>query len=149
MPTSYTADTGCVFCRIVAGAEPASMVHQDEVAVAFLDIRPVTPGHLLVVPRQHLASLVDLDPEIAAHLMRVAVRLDRALRSSGLPCQGVNLFLADGEAAGQDVFHVHLHLFPRFEGDGVRLSADWARPARGDLDELAERIRSALLSPRR
>jgi diadenosine tetraphosphate (Ap4A) HIT family hydrolase len=123
------------------------MVHQDEVAVAFMDIRPATPGHLLIVPRHHCASLVDLDPEIAAHLMRVAVRLGAAIRSSGVHCQGVNLFLADGEAAGQDVFHVHLHIFPRFPGDAVRLSADWGRPTRGELDEVASRIRSALISP--
>jgi histidine triad (HIT) family protein len=144
---SDTADADCIFCRILAGTEPASLVHQDEVAVAFMDIRPVTPGHLLIVPRQHRASIVDLDPDIAAHLMRVAVRLDRAIRSSGVHCQGVNLFLADGEAAGQDVFHVHLHLFPRLPGDGVRLIADWGRPARDDLDEVARRIRSALISP--
>ncbi len=109
---SEPADAGCIFCRIVAGTEPASMVHQDQVAVAFMDIQPVTPGHLLVVPRLHCASLVNLEPDIAAHLMRVAVRLDVAIRSSGVRCQGVNLLLADGEAAGQDVFHVHLHLIP-------------------------------------
>ena len=109
---SQPYDVNCIFCRIVAGAEPASMVHQDEMAVAFMDIRPATPGHLLIVPRHHCVSLVNLEPGIAAHLMRVAVRLDVAIRSSGVRCQGVNLLLADGEAAGQDVFHVHLHLIP-------------------------------------
>lgn len=144
---SQPAEADCIFCRIAAGTEPASMVHQDHLAVAFMDIRPVTPGHLLVVPRHHCASLVDLDPDIAAHLMRVAVRLDRAIRSSGVHCHGVMLLIADGEAAGQDVFHVHLHLFPRFPGDAVRLSADWGRPTRGELDEVAGRIRSGLISP--
>jgi histidine triad (HIT) family protein len=137
----------CVFCRIVAGTEPASMVHEDEIAVAFMDIRPATPGHLLVVPRHHCASLVDLAPDIAAHLMRMAVRLDAAIRWSGVRCQGVNLFLADGEAAGQDVFHVHLHLIPRFRGDCMRISAAWGTPTRGELDEVGSRIRAALISP--
>jgi histidine triad (HIT) family protein len=140
-------DANCVFCRIVAGMEPASMVHQDEVAVAFMDIRPATPGHLLVVPRYHCSSFTDLDPGNAAHLMRIAEPQDAALRASGLRCQGVNLFLADGEAAGQDVFHVHLHLIPRFEGDGMRITAQWTSPSRAELDETAAGIRSALISP--
>ncbi|MDP3046460.1 MAG: HIT domain-containing protein [Chloroflexota bacterium] len=97
---SQPADASCIFCRIVGGTEPASMVHQDGMAVAFMDIRPATPEHVLVVPRLHCASLVNLEPDIAAHLMRVAVRLDAAMRSSGVRCQGVMLLLADGEAAG-------------------------------------------------
>ena len=137
----------CVFCGIADGSEPAGIVYQDDLAVAFMDIRPATPGHLLVIPRCHCASLANLDPAIAAHLMWLAVPLDAALRSSGLRCQGVSLLLADGEAAGQDVFHVHLHLIPRFGGDGVHLSAQRTSPARAQLDETAARIRSALISP--
>ena len=133
----------CVFCDIVAGEAPASLVHADELVVAFMDIRPVTPGHLLVVPKRHVPDLARLDEETGAHLFRVAMRLARAIRRSGLRCEGVNLFLADGEAAGQEVCHVHLHVFPRFVGDAFRIDADWSvAPSRADLDAIAARIRA-------
>lgn len=135
----------CVFCEIVAGESPASVVHEDDRALAFMDIRPAIPGHLLVVPKRHAAYLADLDEETGGHLFRVGMRTAAALRSSGLRCEGVNLFLADGEAAGQEVFHVHLHGFPRFAGDAVRIDADWsAAPPRTELDEVAARIRTAI-----
>ena len=134
----------CVFCRIVAGTAPASVVHADETAVAFLDIAPMTPGHMLVVPRAHASGLADLDPDAGAHLFRTAQRLAGALRRSGLRCEGVNLFVADGAAAFQEVFHFHLHVLPRFPGDRVRLSYRAGRPSRGDLDSQAADIRSGL-----
>ena len=136
--------SGCVFCDIVAGDAPASLVHADDVVVAFMDIRPATPGHLLVIPTQHAADLAGLDEETGAHLFRVAMRLARAIRRSGVRCEGVNLFLADGEAAGQEVFHVHLHVIPRFAGDSFRIDADWpVAPSRADLDAIAVQIRAA------
>ncbi len=134
---------GCVFCAIRDGAAPASVVHEDEVALAFMDIHPINDGHVLVVPREHAASLAELDPEAGAHLFRVAQRLAGRLRESGLRCEGVNLFLADGEAAGQDVFHVHLHVLPRFEGDNLLIEPrqGFGRPDREALDDLAARLR--------
>jgi histidine triad (HIT) family protein len=135
---------GCVFCAIVAGEAEASIVHEDDAAVVFLDLNPVTPGHLLVVPRRHLAGLADLDDETGTHLWRVAQRMAGALRRSGLRCEGVNLFLADGAAAFQEVFHVHLHVFPRFEGDGFTIDATWVPRARDLLDAEAEALRAAL-----
>ena len=138
----------CVFCEIVAGAAPASVVHDDDRSLVFLDIRPVTPGHLLVLPKRHATDLAELDEATGGHLCAVAMRLARALRRSGLRCDGVNLFLADGEAAGQEVFHVHLHLIPRFAGDGFRLDADSAtEPPRAELDAIAARIRAARTPP--
>ena len=136
--------TECVFCEIVAGARPASLVYQDTIALAFMDIRPITPGHLLVIPRRHAASLAELDEETAAHLLKVGQRLAAGLRASGIRCEGVNLFLADGEAAGQDVFHVHLHVFPRFPGDGLLITGEWQSPQRAALDQAAASIRAAL-----
>lgn len=134
---------GCVFCGIVAGDEPASFVHADPGTVAFLDIRPVTPGHLLVVPRGHAELLGDLPDGAGAALFVVALRLQGALRRSGLRCDGVSLFLADGGAAGQEVPHVHLHVFPRFAGDGFRVAAEWSlHPSREELDAQAEAIRA-------
>ena len=134
----------CVFCDIVSGTADASFVHRDDLVSAFLDIRPVTPGHLLVVPNEHLVSLADVPATLTARLFGVARDLAGALRDSGIRADGVNLFLADGEAAGQEVWHVHVHVIPRFEGDGFTIDADaWRgpQPDRDELDLLAERIR--------
>lgn len=138
-----SGETNCVFCRIIADELPASIVYLDDLAIAFMDINPVTIGHLLVVPLKHFANLSDMDEETGAHLFRVAMRLQEAIRYSGIKCEGVNLFLADGEAAGQEVFHVHLHVFPRYAGDGFRLDANWSQPSRSELDEVAGKIRAA------
>ncbi len=138
--------TDCIFCRIVAGDAPASVVHRDDRCVAFMDLRPVNPGHLLVVPLRHAAHLADADGETVAHLMRVAHRLAAALRASGLRCEGVNLFLADGAAAMQEVFHVHLHVFPRWRGDGfgLRFGPDYRARPRAELEATASAIWGAL-----
>lgn len=140
----------CVFCRILAGELPASFVYRDERCAAFMDIRPVNPGHLLVIPTRHAAYLAEVEPETAGRLMQVAQRLAAALRASGLRCEGVNLFLADGRAAMQEVLHVHLHVVPRFMGDGfgLRFGPHYGRlPPREELDEAAARIRRALEGP--
>jgi diadenosine tetraphosphate (Ap4A) HIT family hydrolase len=138
------AEAPCVFCEIVAGRAESSLVHQDEHVIAFMDIRPLTHGHLLVIPRSHAPYLEDLDEDLGAHMFRAAHRLARALRRSGLPCDGVNFFLADGEAAFQEVFHVHLHVLPRTPGDGFRIKAKWQHPARPALDQAATQVRQAL-----
>jgi histidine triad (HIT) family protein len=132
----------CIFCAIVAGSAPASIVHEDADLLAFMDIRPVTPGHLLIIPKRHAPFLADLDEATGAWMFTVAMWLVRALRVSGLRCEGINLFLADGEAAFQEVFHTHLHVFPRFAGDTLRIDADWSTtPSRAELDDVATRIR--------
>ncbi len=138
---------GCIFCEILAGRAEASLVYQDELCAAFLDIQPVTPGHLLVIPRRHAVSLAELPEGEGGRLFEAGQRLAAALRGSGLRCEGVNFFLADGEAAGQEVFHVHLHVFPRFAGDGFGLKVGPhypSQPPRAELDETASRIREAL-----
>jgi diadenosine tetraphosphate (Ap4A) HIT family hydrolase len=136
----------CVFCAIIRGDLEASFVHQDERVVAFADIQPITPGHLLVVPRVHAVGLEDLAEEIGARVWMVAHRLARALRRSDLNCEGVNLFLADGEAALQDVFHVHLHVFPRFAEDRFRIDTDRQLRPRPELDRTAGLVRQAWAS---
>ena len=134
----------CILCRIVAGTLESSPVYEDEQVLAFMDIQPVTRGHLLVIPKAHAPYLSDLDEELGMSVFRIAQRLAGALRASGLPCEGVNLFLADGEAAFQEVFHVHLHVFPRTVGDGFRIEADWQVRPRAELDAAAARVRAAL-----
>ncbi|QBJ98763.1 HIT family protein [Rhodococcus sp. ABRD24] len=140
--------TRCVFCAIVAGAAESSVVYEDEHTVAFMDIRPLTPGHLLVVPRVHAADLSELDPGAGGRMFRVGQRLARALRDSEVDAAGVNFFLADGVEAGQEVFHVHLHVIPRTVGDGFGIRARPTMPPRPDLDYLAGSIRGRLGSGR-
>ena len=134
----------CIFCRILAGELPASFVYEGERCVAFMDIQPVNPGHLLVIPRDHRPHLADIDEDMAGELMRIGHRLAAAVRSSGVRCEGVNLFLADGAAAMQEVFHVHLHVIPRFKGDGfgLRFGPEYHnRPPRAELDRVAAVLR--------
>jgi histidine triad (HIT) family protein len=134
----------CVFCAIVAETEPASVIYDDPEVRAFLDIRPINAGHLLIIPKRHATYLADLDEATGALMFRVAMRLAETLRASGLRCEGINLFLADGEAAGQEVFHVHLHVFPRFAGDGFRIEEDWPEPPpRTELDAVAAQLRDS------
>ena len=109
-----------------------------------MDINPVNPGHVLVVPKAHLPNLADMDEATGEHLFKIAMRMARALRRSGIRCDGVNLFLADGAEAGQEVPHVHLHVIARFEGDAFKIEADWsAPPPRQELDDCADQLRRA------
>jgi histidine triad (HIT) family protein len=134
----------CVFCGIVAGTESASVVYGDDLVLVIMDIGPVNTGHVMVIPKRHAASLVDLDEATGMHLFRIAQRTAAAIRRSGLRCEGINLFLADGEAAFQEVFHVHLHVLPRFQGDTFKINADWSvHPPRAELDAVAAQIRAA------
>lgn len=140
-----TTDAG-VFCRIAARELDASIVFESAAVLAFMDVDPVTPGHVLVVPRVHLPALADLDDDVATEMFAVARSIAAGLRRSSLRCEGVNLFYADGEAAFQEVFHSHLHVFPRFADDGFTIGARWgSNPQRSDLDAHAALIRAELV----
>ncbi len=133
----------CIFCDIAEGSSPASIVFQDETCIVFMDIQPVNRGHMLVVPKEHSASLSELKPDIGAHLFKVAQHMAQAIRRSDVRCEGINIFMADGEAAGQDVFHVHLHVLPRYSGDnfGLQFGESYGqRPSREELDAIAKDI---------
>ncbi len=142
----------CVFCAILAGNEPASLLYRDDRVAAFMDTKPINPGHALVIPVAHAASLADLDPEDGAEVFRVGQQLGAAMRRAsddrpGLRCEGVNLLLADGAEAGQQVFHVHLDVLPRFAGDGfgMHYGPEFGElPPRDELDALADAIRRGL-----
>ena len=134
----------CVFCRIIAGQSPASVFYDDDLVLGLMTIEPINRGHALVIPKRHAASLAELDEETGRHLWTIAQRTAAAIRASGVRCEGINLFLADGEAAFQHVFHVHLHVFPRYKGDSFRIQADrTARPHRTELDQIARQIGQA------
>jgi histidine triad (HIT) family protein len=131
----------CVFCQIIAGESPASIFYEDDIVVGLMTISPVTTGHAMIIPKQHASSLADMDEKTGQHLWTITQRTAAAIRKSGVKCEGINLFLADGEVAFQEIFHVHMHVFPRFEGDQFTLVADWSqKPSRGELDQVAQRI---------
>ena len=134
----------CVFCEILAGQGEASFVYRDEQCAAFMDIQPVNSGHVLLISNRHATYLADLAPEEGAHMMRVAQEIASAIRRSNVRCEGVNLFLADGKAAGQEVFHVHLHVIPRYTGDdfGFTFPERYfaSLPLRDELNSIAQNI---------
>lgn len=136
----------CIFCQIIAGEAPASVVYEDELALAFLDIHPINPGDAMVVPKAHVVDMFEADEALIAHLFTVAKRLMEPLRQvSG--CPGMNIIVANGKEAYQDVFHLHIHLTPRRRGDGfiVRFPDDWPPPLdRAEMDRVAARIRQVM-----
>lgn len=137
----------CLFCSIVAGEIPSNKVYEDDVCLAFLDIQPINRGHTLVIPKEHFSGLSDLPPDTAGHMMNVAQKVAAGVRASDIECDAVNLLLADGEAAGQEVFHVHLHVVPRRQGDGFGYEFPEAygeSPAEGELAATASSLRGAI-----
>lgn len=133
----------CVFCRIVAGEIPSTRVHEDELTVAFMDIGQVNPGHVLVAVKAHAENLYVLDDAQAAAVQRAVVRVGRAIRDAFAP-PGLSVYQANGKAAGQTVFHYHVHLVPRHDGDGMALAWPVKNPRREDLEQHAARIREKL-----
>ncbi|MFW6111170.1 MAG: HIT family protein [Thermoproteota archaeon] len=134
----------CIFCRIVGGSASASVVYSDKEVMAIMDIKPVNLGHILVIPKAHAARLSALNEGIGGHMFRLAMRIVDALKNSSVKCEGANLCLSDGEVAGQEVSHVHLHVIPRYRGDGLKMSAvsrPGQEPKREILEETAEDIR--------
>ncbi len=141
----------CVFCQIIAGELPASVIHRDEICWAFLDIRPVSRGHALVIPIQHAVQLAELDADTRTHLWQIGQRIAAAHRASAIPSRGHNFVLNDGKAANQTVPHAHLHVIPRAGGDFLRTLFNLVRnlaglgtTPRSRLDADADMIRRHL-----
>lgn len=133
----------CIFCAIVEGKIPSSKVYEDEHVFAFMDIAPANPGHLLIIPKQHYRNIFDMPAEVGSKIMEAAVPLAAAIRKALNP-DGLNLFQSNEAAGFQTVFHFHLHLIPRWEGDPLRLP--W-KPSEGDIEEInniATKIQKAL-----
>jgi len=130
-------DPSCIFCQILAGELPATIVDEDERTIAFMDIAPATRGHALVIPRAHSADLLSVDREDLDAVAVASQRLARRIRER-LRADGVNLVNSCGAAAWQTVFHFHMHVIPRYEGDPLRLP--WT-PAPGDPQEIAAAAR--------
>jgi histidine triad (HIT) family protein len=127
------SDPDCIFCKIVAGELPGAIVDQDERTIAFMDISPATRGHALVIPRRHARDLLEIEAEDLQAVIVAAQRL-AARAPERLGADGVNLINSCGQAAWQTVFHFHVHVIPRYDGDPLRLP--WV-PGPGDPDEIA------------
>jgi histidine triad (HIT) family protein len=124
----------CIFCSIIAGDAPATIVDEDEHTLAFMDIHPWTQGHTLVIPREHHKNLYEIDEETLCQVMTAAKRLALKVRDT-LDADGVNLLNSSERAAWQTVFHFHVHVIPRYEDDPLELPV---RPQEGDPDEIKE-----------
>lgn len=135
--------TDCIFCAIVAGDAPSRIVYADDDVLGFLDIRPVTPGHTLLVPRTHSSGLADLAPDLGAKLFTAGQRVAAAMKTS-LGADGINLALNDGRSAFQTVFHTHLHVLPRHGGDKLTFAKGFLTRRAGDLDAVAAALRDEL-----
>jgi histidine triad (HIT) family protein len=133
----------CIFCAIVAQRIPSTVVAENAQAVAIMDIHPANDGHVLVLPKVHSTDLFDLPPDVGADVMRLCLHVAQALKASLRP-DGLNLLHASGEAAGQEVFHTHFHLLPRWQGDDA---LRWWKVSPGDTDRIqrvAAQIRAVL-----
>lgn len=141
--TESHADDNCVFCRIARGELPASRVFEDAHTLAIMDIQSVNPGHMLVLVKPHRANIYALDDALAGAVFRTAARMARTLKRA-LGCEGVTLFQANETAGAQTVFHFHIHVLPRWEGDGMALAWPVKNPPREALEEMAATLRAAL-----
>ena len=139
------ANEDCIFCRIVARQAPASMVAETEHALAFMDINQPTDGHVLIIPKRHVADIYALDEETADAVFRLTVQVAKAVKTALRP-DGLNLLQANEPAGQQEVFHFHNHVIARYHGDRDRVRMGWkaALPARSHLDALADSIAAAL-----
>jgi len=141
----------CTFCDLIRGSAEVSICHEDADSIAFMDIQPVNAGHVLVVPRAHYESLLDVPPEIGMHLFRVTMRLAGAVRKV-TSCEDMNIVVNSGAAAGQDEPHYHVHIIPRRHGDGFDIPLPFGgstMPDRTMLDAMAARLIAALRDPMR
>ena len=141
----------CIFCDLIAGAAEVSVCYEDASSIAFMDIQPVNNGHVLVATREHYATLADVPSELAMHLFKVALDLAPVVRKI-TGAQGLNVVVSSGAAAGQDVLHHHVHVIPRYRGDGFDVPLPFpgsALPDRTVLDATAARIIAATRDPMR
>ncbi|WP_412462871.1 HIT family protein [Halobacteriovorax sp. RT-2-6] len=128
----------CIFCKILKGEADASFVYKSDKVTAFMDLNPINKGHVLVIPNEHHERFSYVNSDMVGEMFKVAQNILKAIEKSGIPCEGANLFLSDGEIAGQEVPHSHLHIAPRFTGDGHRMGFSSTDPDESSRDKLNE-----------
>lgn len=134
-------DENCIFCKIINGDIPSRTVYEDDCYKAIMDVSPASKGHVIVLPKTHVANIFDIEDEDIAGAVIVAKKVAAALKKV-FCCDGVNILQNNGEAAGQTVFHLHVHVIPRYEGDTVNIK--WKQLEDMDLDSIYEEIKKEL-----
>lgn len=137
------ADSNCIFCKIANGEIPSKTLYEDQDVRVIFDISPASKGHAIIIPKQHVSDLFECPDELAAKLLPVAKKVGAALKEE-LSCDGVNILQNNGEAAGQTVFHLHIHIIPRYQNDSVNITWEHLETDDELLASLAEKIRAAL-----
>lgn len=133
----------CIFCKIVAGEIPAAKIYEDEYASAFLDANPNNHGHTLVVPKTHAKNILDVPEDALVRMMPALKKVSKAV-FEGMGAAGLNITMNNERPAGQVVFHLHIHIIPRFEGDGLKVWTKKTPYKMGEMEQVAERIKNAL-----
>lgn len=131
----------CIFCKIAGGQIPSNKIYEDDDFIVMLDIAPASKGHAVIVPKNHAANLFELPDDDAEKIMKVARTCAAAMQKT-LHCDGINVLQNNGKAAGQTVFHLHVHLIPRYKGDTVSIT--WPQGEAADSEKLAAAIREAI-----
>lgn len=134
----------CIFCKILADEIPSTVVYEDDLFRAILDVNPAARGHIIILPKNHAANLFELPDEEASKILIVAKKIAKAVMET-YHCDGINILQNNGEASGQTVFHLHVHVIPRFEGDRDHINIGW-KPGDTpeDLQAIAEEIKANL-----
>lgn len=136
-------DASCIFCRIVQKQVPASLVYEDEKAMAFLDIRPLNEGHTLIMPKAHYENIFDISRELVEYVhgvtKKIAIAVEKATKADG-----ISIVQQNGEAAGQEIFHLHVHVIPRYEGQKLPSPSEVSQADREALNQTAAKIRKYL-----
>jgi histidine triad (HIT) family protein len=136
-------DESCIFCKIVSKQAPSSLLYEDEKVIAFLDIRPLNLGHSLVIPKDHFVDIFEIPEKELAEVHEAAKKLSSAIKNA-TNADGISIIQQNGKAAGQDIFHFHVHIVPRFLGQKLKSFSELAEIDRPILDELAQKIRGHL-----
>ncbi len=136
-------DKNCIFCKIIGSEIPSATLYEDDFFKVILDISPAAKGHAILIPKKHIANIFELDEETASKALLVVAKVARAMKEE-LKCDGLNILQNNGEAAGQTVFHFHIHLIPRFTGDSVNMNWKQGSYGDGEANALAEALRGQI-----
>ncbi len=138
-----TFDESCIFCKIVRKQAPACIIYEDETVMAFLDIRPLNEGHTLVIPKKHYVDIFDIPKEQLSKVHKVAKQVSSAIKKAA-DSDGISIIQQNGKAAGQEIFHFHVHMVPRFDGQKLPSFSTLKEVERAKLDDMAKKIKQHL-----
>jgi histidine triad (HIT) family protein len=137
------SDESCIFCKIVKKQLPSSVIYEDDLMIAFLDIRPVNEGHTLIIPKEHYADIFDIPSELLGKIHQVTKKIAIAVKEAVI-ADGISIIQQNGKAANQDIFHLHVHVIPQFTGKRIKSFSDLQIAAQNQLDQAAAKIKQHL-----